>query len=126
MANHYKFERLKEPLLPQQLFARRVVRFTAISVGLLLFSLILGICGYRYLENLSWIDALLNASMIMGGMGPVNALQTTGGKLFASFYAIYCGAILLISIGIFMAPIVHRVLHRFHLDLDSKDDDAND
>ena len=126
MAKRFLFEHHKEPLLPPELFARRVVRFAAISVGLLLFSLILGICGYRYFENLSWIDAILNASMIMGGMGPVNQLQTTGGKLFASFYAIYCGAILLISIGIFMAPIVHRVLHRFHLDLASKDDDAND
>jgi len=67
-----------------------------------------------------WLDALLNASMILGGMGPVDALHTAGGKLFASIYAIYCGAVLLIAIGIIMAPAAHRLLHIFHLDSDSE------
>jgi hypothetical protein len=118
------FEHHKEPLLPKRLFARRVLRFTAASLGLLALSLLIGIWSYHYLENLSWIDAFLNASMIMGGMGPVAELHTTAGKLFASFYALYCGAILLIAIGIFLAPIFHRLMHRFHLDLESmKNDD---
>jgi hypothetical protein len=123
MATRFLFEHKHEPLLPANLFAKRLGIFAAISIGLLLFSLAIGICGYRYLENLSWIDALLNASMIMGGMGPVNELHTNGGKLFASVYAIYCGAILLISIGIFLTPIAHRILHRFHLDTETGDAD---
>lgn len=71
--------------------------------------------GYHFLESLSWIDALLNASMILGGMGPVTPLQTNAGKIFASFYAIYSGVILLASVGVLAAPIFHRFLHRFHL-----------
>ena len=71
--------------------------------------------GYRFLENLSWIDALLNASMILGGMGPVTPLQTNAGNIFASFYAIYSGVILLASVGVLAAPIFHRFLHHFHL-----------
>jgi hypothetical protein len=86
-------------------------------IGLLLlgFSLAIGMLGYHFLENLSWIDSLLNASMILGGMGPVAPLQTDGGKIFASFYAIYSGVILLASVGILIAPIFHRFLHHFHL-----------
>jgi predicted membrane-bound spermidine synthase len=118
MATRLWFEHHGEPLLPMKLFAKRVFRFSAISTGIMLFSLGFGIFGYRYFENQAWIDALLNASMIMGGMGPVSQLHTISGKLFASFYALYCGAILLISIGIFLAPIVHRILHRFHLDIE--------
>ncbi len=86
-------------------------------IGLLLlaFSLGMGMLGYHFLENLSWIDSLLNASMILGGMGPVAPLQTVTGKLFASFYALYSGVILLASVGILVTPIFHRFLHRFHL-----------
>jgi len=118
-----KFEHHREPLLPRKRFAWRVIRFTTISLGLMLTSLAVGIYGYHHFESLSWIDAPLNAAMIMGGMGPVDQLRTTAGKLFASFYALYCGAVLLIAIGIFVAPIFHRVLHRFHLDLESGDQD---
>ena len=82
---------------------------------LLLVSLAIGMLGYHFFENLSWIDSLLNASMILGGMGPVSPLQTNAGKIFASFYAIYSGVILLASVGILIAPIFHRFLHRFHL-----------
>jgi len=86
-----------------------------IGLLLLLFSLGVGVLGYHFLENLSWIDSLLNASMILGGMGPVTPLQTVAGKLFASFYAIYSGVILLASVGILATPIFHRFLHHFHL-----------
>ena len=71
--------------------------------------------GYHYFENLSWIDSLLNASMILGGMGPVDPMNTNAGKIFASFYAIYSGVILLASVGILIGPIFHRFLHHFHL-----------
>lgn len=114
-----EFEHLKQPLLPREKFARRVFAFTVVGSGLILISLVGGICGYHYFENLHWIDALLNASMIMGGMGPVSELHTNAGKIFASFYALYCGAVLLIAIGIIMAPVLHRFLHRFHLDMES-------
>jgi hypothetical protein len=79
-------------------------------------SLAIGVLGYHTLENLSWLDALVNASMILGGMGPVNALHTAAGKIFASLYALYSGIIFLVVVGILFAPIYHRFLHRFHLE----------
>jgi len=87
-------------------------------------SLLAGILGYRYSEHMAWIDALLNASMILGGMGPVTELHTWEGKLFASFYALYSCFLVLGLIGILMTPVMHRVLHRFHAERDrSKKDD---
>ena len=107
-----------EPLATQTEFARRMLRYSLVTAGIILFSLVVGMLGYHYLESLSWIDSLLNAAMILGGMGPVNALRTNAGKLFASFYALYCGVILLASVGILVTPIFHRFMHRFHLDLE--------
>jgi putative effector of murein hydrolase len=103
-------------------FAKRLALNVFIGFILLLFSLGIGMLGYHYLENLSWIDSLLNASMILGGMGPVSPLQTNAGKIFASFYAIYSGVILLASVGILIAPIFHRFLHHFHLADDERDE----
>jgi len=114
------FERRTDPLLPKDKFALRQLRFVGCAVLLLGVSLAIGIIEYHVLEGMHWLDALLNASMILGGMGPVDALHTAGGKLFASIYAIYCGAVLLIAIGIIMAPAAHRLLHIFHLDSDSE------
>jgi hypothetical protein len=113
------FERRSERLASQALFARRMWRYSLITAGIILFSLGIGMMGYHYLESLPWIDSLLNASMILGGMGPVNTLQTNSGKIFASFYALYSGIILLASVGILVTPIFHRFLHHFHLDLES-------
>jgi hypothetical protein len=101
-------------------FTRRMVRYGLATAGIILFSLGIGILGYHYLESLSWIDALLNASMILGGMGPVNPLQTNAGKIFASLYALYSGVILLASVGILITPVFHRFLHRFHLELEDR------
>jgi len=109
------YEHHKQPLASSKVFAQRLTRNGLIGVLLLGFSLGIGMLGYHILENLSWIDSLLNASMILGGMGPVTPLQTDGGKIFASFYAIYSGVILLASVGILIAPIFHRFLHHFHL-----------
>jgi len=109
------YEHHTEPLASPQVFARRLALNGLIGLLLLAFSLVIGILGYHFLESLSWIDSLLNASMILGGMGPVNPLKTEAGKIFASFYAIYSGVILLASVGILIAPIFHRFLHRFHL-----------
>jgi hypothetical protein len=113
-----EFERRSEPLASQHEFAQRMLRYSLITVGIILFSLVIGMLGYHYLESLSWIDSLLNASMILGGMGPVNALQTKAGKIFASFYALYSGIILLASAGVVATPIFHRILHHFHLELE--------
>ena len=86
------------------------------GLGLIGGSLALGVIGYHVLEGLSWVDALVNASMILGGMGPVNELHTTAGKLFASFYALYSGIVFLAAAGILFAPVYHRFLHSFHLE----------
>ena len=112
------FEHHAEPLATPAEFTQRMLRFGFFSGGMILFSLLIGILGYHYFESLSWLDSLLNASMILGGMGPVNALQTTAGKIFASFYALYSGIILLASVGILFTPLFHRFLHRFHLELE--------
>jgi len=112
------FEHRSERLASQSVFARRVLRYGLITVGIILFSLGIGMLGYHYLESLSWVDSLLNASMILGGMGPVDTLRTDAGKVFASFYALYSGIILLASVGVLATPIFHRLLHRFHLELE--------
>ena len=112
------FESHSQPLATRAEFIRRMVRYSLVTAGIILFSFLIGILGYHYFESLSWIDSLLNASMILGGMGPVNALQTDAGKIFASFYALYSGIILLASVGILITPVFHRFLHRFHLELE--------
>jgi hypothetical protein len=112
------FEHHKLPLLTPREFIIRQLVFLLVAIVIIFGSLVMGVLGYHFLENLAWIDALVNASMILGGMGPVNALRTNGGKLFASFYALYSGIIFLISVGIILAPLYHRFLHRFHLEVD--------
>ncbi len=110
------YERRYQPLLPRRAFLRRVTRHASAAVAVIAGSLAIGILGYRYLEHFAWVDALLNASMILGGMGPVGELKTTAGKIFASFYALYSGLVVLVAAGIIFAPVLHRFLHRFHVD----------
>lgn len=112
------FEHHTQPMATQTEFARRMLRFSLVTAGIIFFSLAIGMLGYHYFESLSWIDSLLNASMILGGMGPVNPLQTNAGKIFASFYALYSGIVLLASVGVLAAPVFHRFMHRFHLELE--------
>ena len=109
------YEHHKQPLASRKVFARRLALNGLVGSLLLVFSLLTGVLGYHFLEHLSWIDSLLNTSMILGGMGPVNVMKTAAGKVFTSIYAIYSGVILLASVGILMTPIFHRFLHRFHL-----------
>ena len=116
------FERHNEKLLSRRKFLIRLLKFGLISVVLILVSLVIGMAGYHIFEGLSWVDAFLNAAMLMGGMGPVNALQTDAGKIFAGVYALYCGMVLLIAVGIFAVPILHRFLHHFHLESEKKKD----
>jgi hypothetical protein len=117
MAKHHYlgYESKHQPLLSRAAFARRLARnFMAASL-LIGVSLLIGMIGYRYLERMDWIDAFANASMILSGMGPLGPLQTWGGKLFAGLYALYSGLALILAAGIVFAPVVHRMLHRFHL-----------
>jgi hypothetical protein len=103
-------------MLSREKFFLRLAYHALFAFGIILGSLVIGILGYHYLEGLSWIDSLLNSSMLLGGMGPVNPLNTFAGKLFASFYALFAGIVFLVVVGVLFAPIFHRFLHRFHLD----------
>jgi hypothetical protein len=114
------FEHRSEPLATPAEFRRRMLFYGMITAIMIVASLVIGILGYHYFESLSWTDSLLNASMILGGMGPVDTLKTSSGKVFASFYALYSGIILLASVGVLFAPIFHRVLHRFHLEIEGE------
>ena len=96
-----------------------MARHIVLTCTLIAVSLALGSAGYHFLDGLGWVDSFLNASMILGGMGPVDPLRSTSAKLFASFYALYAGFVLLISVGIIVAPVFHRLLHRFHLEEES-------
>jgi hypothetical protein len=111
------FEHHHEPLLPKAAFVARVVRHTLVGLGLILGALSIGVLGYHLFEGLPWVDALVNASMILGGMGPVNPLHTVGGKIFAAVYALFSGLVFLVIAAVLFAPIIHRFLHRFHLEI---------
>ena len=113
-------EHSNEPIASTGAFLRRMVRYVVLSAAVILVSLGIGILGYHYFEGLSWLDSLLNASMILGGMGPVDPLHTAEGKLFASFYALFAGMVFLVAVGLLVAPIFHRFLHHFHLEIDDE------
>jgi hypothetical protein len=115
------FEHRHQRPIPFAAFLRRQVRHGLIAGGIIAGSLALGVLGYHQSEGMPWIDALLNAAMLLGGMGPVSELHSTGGKLFASFYALYCGVVFIFVVGVLFAPSIHRFLHRFHLEMDEKD-----
>ncbi|HTT09045.1 MAG TPA: hypothetical protein VMH34_09680 [Gammaproteobacteria bacterium] len=110
------FEHKSKPLLSRAAFARRLLLSTTAGLGIIALSLGAGMWGYHHFEGMGWIDAFANAAMILSGMGPLTSLATEGGKLFAGFYAIYSGLAVVIIAGVIFAPVIHRALHRFHLD----------
>ncbi len=111
--------------LPWANFVERLIRHGIIAMGLVVVSLAIGMAGYMGFEKQSPIDAFLNASMLLGGMGPVAEVKSTGGKLFAGLYALYSGLVFLVVAGLLLAPVVHRVLHRFHWEMaDAEADQA--
>ena len=116
----YRYENKNKPLLSASAFIRRITRHFLASVCLIFSALGIGVLGYHELENLPWIDSLLNASMILGGMGPVDPVKTTAGKLFASFYALFSGIVFLVAVAVIFTPLFHRFLHKFHLAEDDK------
>ena len=115
------FERRHDPLAPIPVFVKRLIASLAIALGLIGLALTIGVVGYHSLGKLDWVDSLLEASMILGGMGPVNQLTGDGVKIFASMYALFSGLIFIAVLGLVLSPVAHRVLHKFHVD--EKDED---
>ena len=125
MPRLFNYESKHEPLLSKSSFARRLggnLLAAALLIGL---SLLAGMAGYHHFESMSWIDSFINASMILSGMGPMGPLQTWGGKCFAGWYALYSGLALILVSGLILAPLLHRVMHRFHLDTE-EDEEATE
>ena len=110
------YEHRRQELAPRHVFMRRLIQHGCLAVAVVAGSLGIGIVGYHYSEGLGWLDAFLNASMILSGMGPATELHTSAGKWFAGFYALFSGVMFITTIGLFFAPVVHRFLHKFHLE----------
>ncbi len=108
------YERRSQKPISRALFVHRLLRQLAWALALLVASLAAGMVGYATLEKLPWVDAFLNAAMLLGGMGPVNAPQTTGGKVFAGAYALYAGLVFIVTAALLFTPILHRIIHHFH------------
>jgi hypothetical protein len=115
------FESHNEKLAPVPHYLRRQVKSVLAGCFALLISLGIGVTGYHWIAGLKWIDALLNASMILGGMGPVDPLASDAAKIFASFYALFSGVIFISAMAVILGPAVHRALHKFHLDSARRD-----
>lgn len=116
----FRFEHKNQPILSRWAFAKRLVKSIIFTSGVIGLSLFGGMAGYHIFEGMPWIDAFANAAMILSGMGPLAPLQTWNGKLFAGVYALYSGLVLVLAIGVIIAPIVHRIFHKFHLEMDEK------
>jgi hypothetical protein len=114
------YEHHDQPLLPRKAYYKRQANHLLIVLAIIGGSLLIGVTGYHFIEGLPWVDSLLNSSMILGGMGPVDVLHTVAGKIFASLYALYSGIVFLVVAGVLFAPAFHRILHRFHLDAEVK------
>ena len=110
------FERKQQAVAPVPVFLRRVALYFGVAFLLILLALFIGVAGYHWTAGLPWIDSLLNASMILGGMGPVNVLTTSGAKIFASVYALFSGLVFIAVMGVVFTPLFHRMLHKFHMD----------
>ncbi|HXT10559.1 MAG TPA: hypothetical protein VN873_03275 [Candidatus Angelobacter sp.] len=114
------YEHRSKPLLPRRKFYHRLARNAALGFSVAASALLIGMLGYHFFENLGWVDAFANASMILSGMGPLGELKTTGGKIFAGCYALFSGVAFLTSVGVVFAPIFHRFLHKFHLETEKE------
>ncbi len=117
----FEFERKSQPLLPRREFLTRVAASALFGLAMVVVSLLVGMLGYHFLEKLGWLDAFLNAAMLLGGMGPLEQPRTDAGKLFAGLYSLYAGLAVLVIAGVVFAPVFHRFLHRFHLEAPQQD-----
>jgi hypothetical protein len=113
-----RFERRNEKLAPLPVFIKRLAAWYVAALIVILFALFIGVAGYHWLAGFEWIDSVLEASMILGGMGPIKELSDSGAKIFASIYALFSGLVFIGVMGVVLAPIVHRVMHSFHVDDD--------
>jgi hypothetical protein len=121
----FAYERRHHPLLPWHAFKRRLMVNLAVGGVVIAVSLLVGMAGYCGFEGLNATDSFLNAAMILSGMGPVNHVQSEGGKIFAGLYALYSGLAVLAVAGLVFAPLVHRLLHRFHAEDDADESDES-
>jgi hypothetical protein len=110
------YETAHQPMISRRRFALRLWQHFLVAVGLVAVSLGVGMLGYRVLAHFSWIDSFLNATMLLGGMGPVGDIPTDSGKLFAGLYALYAGLVLIAASALILTPVLHRVFHRLHLE----------
>jgi hypothetical protein len=108
----------KKPLAPKHIYFKRLLKSFLVATLYMAFSLSLGVLGYHFWGKMEWIDALVNASMILGGMGPVDVVKTDNGKIFTSFYALYSGISFLTAFAILIAPALHRLLHKLKLEVE--------
>jgi len=109
-------ENKKQGLAPRSVYYKRLANSFMVAVFILFICLLIGIFGYHFTANITWIDSLHNASMILSGMGPVVEIKTFWGKIFSSSYALFSGVVFITNIGIILAPAIHRIFHRFHLE----------
>ncbi|RYG41337.1 MAG: hypothetical protein EOO01_25370 [Chitinophagaceae bacterium] len=110
------YEHRKQKLATMRVFYRRVLGNILLAMGILFVCLLIGILGYHYTAGIAWLDSVHNASMILSGMGPVVEITTTGGKWFSSFYALFSGVVFITNIGVILAPVMHRLFHRLHVE----------
>ncbi len=116
----FRFEHRGERPLSRRSFRRRMIRCGFIATGITLSALCIGIAGYHWIGGLGWIDSFLNAAMILGGMGPVDAMTSAAGKIFSGCYALFSGLVFIALAGFLVAPVAHRILHRFHYETDDE------
>jgi hypothetical protein len=112
----FVYERRQDELAPRSIFIKRIVATMVVALALIAVALTIGIAGYHFIAGFNWVDSLLEASMILGGMGPVNSLPNDTAKIFASIYALFSGLIIIALMGIILSPVIHRVMHKFHVD----------
>lgn len=116
-----RYEHRSEPLLPRNRFALRLLRNAAAAGGLIAASLAIGVLGFHWTDRLAWLDSLVAASMLLSGMGPISAPQTDAAKWFVSAYALFSGIVFLTVAAVLIAPVLHRTIHQFHLELDERE-----
>lgn len=115
-----RFEHRHQRPITSRQFARRMLDHGIFAIALVIASLVIGAAGYRVFAGFSWMDSVLNAAMLLGGMGPVGEIHTTAGKVFATVFALYAGLVFLAVAALFLGPVFHRVLHRFHFEADER------